>query len=153
MSPDQWWWKCIQSLQQPKKLWNKSFCSHQCDCWWPCTIRFLDICRHSTEHVWVFTESRPLKHNEHVLLAEATDTVNIWIWNLKMKWFSENSFPCGYLVRDCLPQPPTPTNRALPRSWRMILVMRVTCSMASMKNTSFISFEELMLKSSRYWKD
>ncbi len=49
------------------------------------------------------------------------------------------------LVRDCLPVPPTPTSSALPRSCLMIRAIRVTCSMASKKNTSFISLDELML--------
>lgn len=44
-----------------------------------------------------------------------------------------------YLVRDCLPHPPTPTNSALPRCWRIMRAMRDMCSMASMKKTSFIS--------------
>lgn len=58
----------------------------------------------------------------------------------------------NYLVSDCLPVPPTPTSRAFPRSWRIMRAIRETCSMASRKNTSFISLEEFMLKSSRYCK-
>ena len=50
-----------------------------------------------------------------------------------------------YLVSDCFPQPPTPTSRALPRSCRIMRVMRVTCSIASIKNTNFISLGEAIL--------
>ena len=41
-------------------------------------------------------------------------------------------------VRDCLPDPPTPTSMALPRGWRRMRLMRVMCSTASRKKTSFI---------------
>ena len=57
-----------------------------------------------------------------------------------------------YLVRDCFPVPPTPTSRALPRSCLIIRAIRETCSTASMKNTSFISLADCMLKSSKYCK-
>ena len=64
---------------------------------------------------------------------------------------TEERLDCGvcagvnHLVRDCLPVPPTPTSRALPRSCRTMRAMRDTCSIASMKKTSFISFDDDML--------
>lgn len=53
-------------------------------------------------------------------------------------------------MRLCFPVPPTPTNRALPRGCLVMRAMRETCSTASRKKTSFISFVQLMLKSSKY---
>jgi len=35
------------------------------------------------------------------------------------------------LVKDCFPDPPTPTNRALPRGRRMILDILIKCTIAS----------------------
>jgi hypothetical protein len=43
------------------------------------------------------------------------------------------------LVRDYLPFPPTPTNKACPEGDEMILVILQTCFMASSKSTKFIS--------------
>lgn len=57
-----------------------------------------------------------------------------------------------YRVRDCFPVPPTPTRRAFPRCCRIMRAMRDTCSIASMKKTSFISFDDCKLYSSRYYK-
>lgn len=56
----------------------------------------------------------------------------------------------AYLVRDCFPVPPTPTSKALPLSCLIIRAILVVCSMASRKNTRFISLLVFMLKSSRY---
>jgi len=42
------------------------------------------------------------------------------------------------LVRLCLPLPPTPSSRALPRGSQMMREMQQTWKMASRKRTSFI---------------
>ena len=54
-------------------------------------------------------------------------------------------------VSDCLPVPPTPTNSALPRPWRIMRAMREICSIASKKNTIFTSLLYWRLKSSWYF--
>ena len=53
-------------------------------------------------------------------------------------------------MRDCLPDPPTPTNRAFPRGCDSTLAMRVTWFTASRKKTSSMREEKVMLYSSRY---
>ena len=41
-------------------------------------------------------------------------------------------------VMDWRPLPPTPSSSALPPGWRMMRLMRDTCSMASRNMTSFM---------------
>lgn len=51
---------------------------------------------------------------------------------------SQPAVKAASLVRDCLPEPPTPTSSAWPRSMRMMRCTRVRCSRASSKSTRFI---------------
>mmetsp|Transcript_631 Transcript_631/g.2087 ORF Transcript_631/g.2087 Transcript_631/m.2087 type:complete len:522 (+) Transcript_631:157-1722(+) len=62
----------------------------------------------------------------------------IVIWNVN----APDTYAAN-LVRDCLPEPPTPTNKALPRSIASSRAMRIMCFSASSKSTksSFSAFE------------
>lgn len=51
---------------------------------------------------------------------------------------SQPAVKAASLVRDCLPEPPTPTSSAWPRSMRIMRCTRVRCSRASSNSTRFI---------------
>ena len=48
-----------KSWQPVKLLWRKHvwFCCHHCACWWPCTFRWQDICRHNNNQYTYITNT------------------------------------------------------------------------------------------------
>ena len=55
------------------------------------------------------------------------------------------------LARDYLPEPPTPTRRALPTGKLIILAILETCSMAWSNRTKFIEATASLYSSSKYY--
>ena len=78
---------------------------------------------------YVFSKKKNLCKRKRKKTKQVSDLVRV-IWKVLYPAMKEAS-----LVRDCFPEPPTPTSRALPRGVRMMRDTFTRCIMASLKKT------------------